>query len=118
MFIHSILASSLILLVAVLHFWFMALEMFLWQKPLGLKTFRMSAEHAQATATLAANQGFYNGLFAAGLLFALWANLLPITIYILIAIVLAGIFGAITVSRKIFIVQSLPALLALLSLFI
>lgn len=116
--ITAIISTALVLLTAILHLWFMVLEMFLWQKPLGLKTFRMSAEQARLTATLAANQGLYNGILAGGLVFALLSGHTPTLIFFLAAIIIAGLYGARTVNRKIFFIQSLPALLALITLLI
>ena len=110
----SIFATGLILLVAVLHIWFMVLEMALWQKPLGLKTFRMSPEKAAATSVLAANQGLYNGFLAAGLLFSTLINDQTFQTFFLTCVIIAGLYGAYSVSHKIFFVQSLPALMALL----
>ncbi len=111
-------ANVLILLVAVLHLWFLVMEMVLWTKPLGRKTFRMSPEKAETTRVLAANQGLYNGFLAAGLL---WSALLlkdwRVTAFFLGCVVVAGIFGAVTVSRPILWIQALPAALALGCLF-
>lgn len=103
--------------VAALHTYFLILEMFLWTKPIGLKTFAMNAEDAAKTAVLAANQGLYNGFLAAGLV---WAMLHPdvvmakqLSIFFLVCVVLAGLYGAYTVNMRIFFVQGLPALIAL-----
>jgi putative membrane protein len=113
----SAIADVLVAVVALLHAWFLVLEMFLWTKPLGLKTFRNSLEHAQASATLAANQGLYNGFLAAGLLWGLAASspeqALAVKTFFLSCVIVAGSFGAVTVSRRIFLVQALPAILAL-----
>src|SRR5690348_12854443 len=90
--------------------------MFLWTVPLGLRTFRMTAEFAESTKTLAANQGLYNGFLAGGLVWALIAfgspAGLPVLTFFLVCIVIAGAYGAATVSRRILVVQALPALLA------
>lgn len=114
------LAIVLILLVALLHLWFLTLEMFLWQKPAGLKTFHNSPEKAATTAVLAANQGLYNGFLAAGLLWALFsgAELLPRATFFLCCVVIAGAYGAASVSRRILYVQALPAALALAALWL
>lgn len=116
------LISILVFLVALLHFYFLILEMFLWTKPLGLKTFRQSLEKAQLTSVLAANQGLYNGFLAAGLV---WSLLHPsidvarqLQIFFLSCVIVAGIYGAKTVNKRIFFVQSLPALATLLLIFI
>jgi putative membrane protein len=108
-------ADVAIAVVALLHVWFLVLEMFLWDKPLGRRTFGMSAEKAAATKPLAMNQGLYNGFLAAGLV---WGLLLgpagyAIKVFFLACVVVAGVFGAITASRKILWVQALPACVAL-----
>jgi putative membrane protein len=111
------LASVLVALVALLHLWFLVLEMFLWTKPLGLKTFRNTPEKAQSSAVLAANQGLYNGFLAAGLIWGLTASEstlgFAVKNFFLGCVIVAGVFGAATVSRRIFIVQAAPAILAL-----
>jgi putative membrane protein len=116
------LANALILLVAVLHLWFLVLEMFLWTRPLGLRTFRLSPERAKASAALAANQGLYNGFLAAGLVFGLLSGApepsLSIEVFFLTCVVVAAAFGGATVSRSILVVQGLPAALALLCLWL
>lgn len=101
-------------LVALLHLWFLVLEMFLWTKPYGRRVFRLSEEKAQATRVLAANQGLYNGFLAAGLAWSLvpGADVLPIRLFFLGCVVVAGIFGAATVGRKILWVQAVPAAVA------
>jgi putative membrane protein len=108
-------ANTAVALVALLHLWFLALEMFLWTKPLGLKTFRLTPEFAAASKSLAANQGLYNGFLAAGLV---WGLLLggsgnPIKIFFLGCVIVAGVYGALTASRKILWVQALPGAVAL-----
>ena len=113
----SALPDVLVALVALLHAWFLVLEMFLWTKPLGLKTFRNSKEHAQASATLAANQGLYNGFLSAGLIWGLTTSppsqALAVKTFFLCCVITAGIYGATTVSKRIFFVQAIPAILAL-----
>src|SRR5262245_50515205 len=114
------LSDVLVAVVALEHLWFLVLEMFLWTRPIGLRTFRQSAERARATATLAANQGLYNGFLAAGLVWGLMAHAplaAPLKLFFLACVVLAGIFGAVTVSRRILAVQALPAALALILLW-
>ena len=108
------LALGLIVLVAVLHLYFLVLEMFLWRTR-ARRAFRMTAEQAEATATLAGNQGLYNGFLAAGLLWSLASGpeLVPRATFFLACVVVAGIYGAATVSRAILFVQAVPALLAL-----
>ena len=102
-------------LVAFLHIYLLALEMFLWTKPAGRKAFGLSAEQAESTKVMAANQGLYNGFLAAGLLWGvvLGDTGLHIRIFFLVCVLVAGIFGAATASRKILFVQGLPATLGL-----
>jgi putative membrane protein len=115
----STIANVLVAVVALEHLWFLVLEMFLWTKPLGLRTFRQSEEKAKASAALAANQGLYNGFLAAGLVWGLVAPpelAFSIKVFFLACVVIAGAFGARTVSPRILVVQAMPAALALLLL--
>ena len=109
----SVVATALTLLVALLHLYFLVLEMFLWTRPLGLKTFRNTREKAEATRVLAANQGLYNGFLAAGLLYGIATGSREFTLFFLGCVMVAGLYGAMTVNRRIFFVQALPALLAI-----
>ena len=111
----KLLADVFVALVALLHVYFLVLEMFLWDKPLGLKTFRHSAAEAAASKVLAANQGLYNGFLAAGLFWGLTLGAAGrgVVIFFLLCVIAAGVFGAATASRKILYVQALPAVLAL-----
>jgi putative membrane protein len=112
----TIVAAVLIAITALLHVYFLILEMFLWQKPQGLRTFRLSPETAKITATLAANQGLYNGFLAAGLIWGLVASDpvgFQIRVFFLGCVIVAGLYGAATVQRGILFVQALPAVLAL-----
>jgi len=117
-----VIANVLVALVAVLHIYFLILEMFLWTKPVGLKTFGNSQERANAMAVLAANQGLYNGFLAAGLLWGLLqavpAFALQIKVFFLICVIVAGVYGAYSVSRRILFVQAAPAALALACLWL
>ena len=110
-----IVADILVALVALLHVWFLVLEMFLWDKPLGLETFRQTPEAAAASKVLAANQGLYNGFLAAGLFWGLWLGPAgsAVKLFFLGCIVVAGVYGAATVGKKILFVQALPAALAM-----
>ena len=103
-------------IVALLHIYFLVLEMFLWNKPYGRKTFGLSKEYAEQTASLAANQGLYNGFLAAGLVWSLLEPSLayPLQIFFLGCIIIAGVYGAITANKKILYVQALPAIVALM----
>ncbi len=108
-----VLAQTLVVLVALLHAYFLVLEMFLWTRPLGLKTFRNSPEKAAATAVLAANQGLYNGFLSAGLLWGLFTAQWNVVLFFLGCVVVAGLYGAYSVSKRIFFVQVLPAIIAI-----
>ena len=108
-----LLAHILVVLVALLHVYFLVLEMFLWTRPLGLKTFRNTPEKAETTRVLAANQGLYNGFLAAGLLWALWTWQWKVVMFFLGCVVIAGLYGAYSVNKRIFFVQALPALIAI-----
>ncbi|MBI2745752.1 MAG: DUF1304 domain-containing protein [Burkholderiales bacterium] len=116
----SVLAAIVIVLVALLHIWFLVLEMFLWDKPAGLKAFGQTLEKAQASKVLAANQGLYNGFLAAGLLWglSLGAAGTHIQVFFLLCVAVAGLYGAATASRKILFVQALPAALGLVLLML
>ncbi len=115
-------ANCLTALVAALHLYFLTLEMFLWTKPMGLKTFGNTLAKAQDSAVLAANQGLYNGFLAAGLI---WGLVHPsaafgfqIKVFFLVCVIVAGLYGGYSVSKRIIMVQALPAAVALLLLFI
>jgi len=111
----QLLANGLIGLVAFLHFYFLVLEMFLWDKPFGLRTVGHSRSLAATTKVLAMNQGLYNGFLAAGLVWGLSLGDAgySIKLFFLTCIVIAGIFGGLTASRIILFVQALPAVVAL-----
>lgn len=111
-------AVGLIALVAVLHLWFMVLEMFLWTKPYGRRVFGLTVEKAQLTRSLALNQGLYNGFLAAGLGWSLVAGDNAFRVFFLGCVIVAGVVGAITVSRKILWVQAAPAVVALVCLML
>ena len=116
----SILTGLVVLLVALLHVYFLVLEMFLWDKPAGLKTFGQTSEQAAATKVLAANQGLYNVFIAAGLLWCLiqGADGYDFKVFFLLCVIVAGVYGAITASRKILYVQAVPGLVGLLLVLI
>ena len=118
----TFIANILVAIVAALHVYFLVLEMFLWTKPLGLKTFRNSIEKATESAVLAANQGLYNGFLAAGLVWGLFHSnpgfAFQIKTFFLLCVVVAGVYGAATVSRRILYVQAAPAALALILLWL
>jgi putative membrane protein len=99
-------------IVALLHIGFLVIEMFLWDKSVGRRVFHTTAEFASQSKTLAANQGLYNGFLAAGLIWGLIAGD-AVKIFFLSCVVIAGLFGAFTVSKRIFYIQALPALIGL-----
>jgi putative membrane protein len=113
----ALAATILTALVALLHVYFLVLEMFLWTKPQGRRAFGMKQEQAEATKVLAANQGLYNGFLAAGLLYGLWLGATPVgfqfKVFFLVCVIVAGVYGAATASKKILFVQALPAAIAL-----
>lgn len=110
----TLLTSIAVSVVIILHVFFMVLEMFLWTKPYGRKTSGLSEEHANNTATLAANQGLYNGFLAAGLLWGLLSTGgFDALVFFLGCIIVAGIYGAFTVKPSILWIQALPATIAL-----
>lgn len=117
-----LITNVLVALVAALHAFFLILEMFLWDKPLGLKVFRNTPEKAEITKVLAANQGLYNGFLAAGLIWGLVHGnpvfAFQIKAFFLLCVIVAGAYGAATVSTRILIVQALPAAIALVALFL
>jgi putative membrane protein len=110
-----IAAAVVIALVALLHVWFLVLEMFLWDRPSGRRAFGLTPEFATQSKALAANQGLYNGFLAAGLLWGLWlgADGKHIQLFFLGCVLIAGVFGGLTASRKILWIQALPALIGL-----
>lgn len=117
-----IIKNILISLVALLHIYFLVLEMFLFTKPLGLKTFKMTAAEAMGKAVLAANQGLYNGFLAAGLI---WSMLHPnvefrcqLSIFFLACVIVAALYGGYSVNRRILFIQGIPAVLALLAVLL
>ena len=114
------LASQLLTaLVALLHVYFLVLEMFLWATPFGRKTFGRSLEEQEATKSLAANQGLYNGFLAAGCLWAILAPpelQRPVAIFFASCVLIAGVYGGVTVTRRILYIQALPAALCLIAL--
>ena len=111
----NVAANIVVALVALLHVWFLVLEMFLWDKPAGLRAFGQTPQAAAASKVLAANQGLYNGFLAAGLA---WGLLLGVEgsgvkIFFLACVLIAGLYGGATASRKILVVQALPAAIGL-----
>lgn len=111
----DLLADLVVALVALIHIYILVLEMFLWDKPAGLRAFGMTAERARSSKVLAANQGLYNGFLAAGLIWglALGANGTPVKLFFLGCVLVAGLYGGLTASRKILYIQALPAAVGL-----
>jgi putative membrane protein len=111
--IGSILAG----VVALIHLYILVLEMFLWDTPRGRKAFGTTEAFAKETKTLAANQGLYNGFLAAGLIWGIWLGEAgdPVKIFFLLCVAVAGAYGAATVSMRILMIQTLPALIALVA---
>ena len=115
-----LLAELLVLLVGLLHVYILVLEMFLWTKPYGRRVFRLSPEHAAITRVLAANQGLYNGFLAAGLFWGLYlgASGQAVQLFFMLCVAAAGIFGGLTASRRILMIQGLPAILGAIFLIL
>jgi len=116
------LSKVLVSIVALMHIWFLILEMFLWQHSIGLKTFGFTPEQASQTAVLAANQGLYNGFLAAGLIFGMFHSdkktSTTMVLFFLVCVITAGVYGAMTAKPSILYIQALPAFLALLVVWI
>ena len=111
----SVAANAVVALIALLHVYILVLEMFLWDKPAGRRAFGLTQEMAAATKTLAANQGLYNGFLTAGLLWGLWLGQegVPVQVFFLLCVLVAGLYGAATASRKILFIQAVPAAIGL-----
>jgi len=107
------LANVLVGLVAAIHVYILVLEMFLWTTPRGRKAFGTTPEFAEASKTLAANQGLYNGFLAAGLVYAIATGSREFALFFLACVIVAGVYGALTASRKILFIQALPAAVAM-----
>lgn len=111
----NIISRALVTLIALLHAGFLVLEMFLWTSPTGQRVFGMTPEFAAQSATLAANQGLYNGFLAAGLLWGVLRNNREFMVFFLACVIVAGIYGGITAKHSILFVQAAPALVALVT---
>lgn len=113
------ISTILITIIGLLHVYFLILEMFLWEKPIGIKAFGNTPEKAKLTKVLAQNQGLYNGFLAAGLFWALWATMpfsQMLSNFFLACVFIAGVYGSVTASRKILYIQAMPAFIALIVL--
>jgi putative membrane protein len=108
----------LVALVAFSHLYFMILEMFLWTSPKGLKAFGLKKEFAEDSKVLAANQGLYNGFLAAGLIWSVFTTYYHVIPFFISCAIVAGIYGAYSTKKiRLFYIQSVPAILALISFF-
>ena len=116
----GVIANILVGVVALEHIFFLILEMFLWQSPTAARAFNLTPDFATQTKAMAANQGLYNGFLAAGLIWGLVLGAAgnEVKIFFLACVVVAGLFGAATVSPRILFIQALPATLALIFLFL
>lgn len=116
----TILTIVLIVFIALEHIYFLILEMFFWTKPKGIKAFGLkSKEFAQDSKVLAANQGLYNGFLAAGLLFSVILNDTTIAMFFVTCVIIAGVYGAFSTKQiKLFYIQAIPAILALISFYL
>ena len=114
----SVAAKAVVLLVALIHVYILVLEMFLWTTPRGQRAFGLTAEFAAATRVLAANQGLYNGFLAAGLLWGLVTAQWNVVVFFLLCVIVAALYGAWSVSRRIFYVQGVPAIAALAAIWL
>lgn len=114
------IANAVVLLVALLHVYILVLEMFLWDKPRGLKAFRLTPEFAAQTKVLAANQGLYNGFLAAGLFWGLFLGPqgFAVQVFFLLCVLVAGLYGGATASRRILFIQAVPAVVGLALLYL
>lgn len=116
----SLTADIVVALIALVHVYILVLEMFLWDKPAGLRAFGQTREAAAASKVLAANQGLYNGFLAAGLFWGLilGADGTGVKVFFLSCVLIAGVYGAATASRKILFVQAVPAAIGLALVFL
>jgi putative membrane protein len=112
----NVLTAILVAFVALLHFYFLILEMFFWTSPKGIKTFGLeSKEFAEKTKVLAANQGLYNGFLCAGIIYSLITKDTRLSIFFLICVIIAGIYGGYSTKKiKLFYAQAVPAIIALI----
>lgn len=114
----TIVADVLVGLVALIHLYILVLEMFLWTSARARAGFGTTPEFAESTKTLAANQGLYNGFLALALVWGLIAGQFQLQLYGLVCVIIAGLYGAATASKKILFVQVVPGALALIALLL
>jgi len=117
---YPIVSNLVIAIVGFIHIYILILEMFLWDKPTGLKAFRQTLEQARMSKVLAQNQGLYNGFLAAGLFWSLYLGAagFEVKVFFLICVLLAGIYGGLTSTKNILLVQALPAAIGLVLLWL
>jgi len=117
-----LIIKALIIFIALLHFYFLILEVFLWTTPKGLKVFKQSLEQAKSSSVLAANQGLYNGFLCAGLVWGLvHPNIIfsqQVLLFFLTCIIIAGIYGGYSVNKRIFFIQACPAIITFILLLV
>jgi putative membrane protein len=111
----EIVANVVVAAIALLHVYILVLEMFLWTTPIGRRVFGLDADFAERSKALAANQGLYNGFLAAGLVWGLVSGRTDVRVFFLACVIVAGVYGAATVNRRILIVQAVPAAVALVA---
>jgi putative membrane protein len=114
----NVVAAVLVGLVAAIHVYIVVLEMLLWATPTGRRIFGTTPEFAEESKVLAANQGLYNGFLAAGLVWGLVAGRDDVRLFFLGCVIVAGLYGAATVSRRILVVQALPAVLGFVAVLV
>lgn len=114
----GLIANIVVVIVALAHLGFLVLEMFLWDHPVGRRTFKMTPEQSQYSKTLAANQGLYNGFLAAGLMWGVIAGNFEVKVFFLACVLIAGIYGGFTAKRSILYMQALPGLIGLILVLI
>ena len=114
----TVISNLMIGVIAILHLGFLVLEMFFWNHPFGRKTFGLTKEASESSATLAANQGLYNGFLAAGLLWGLISGEFSVNLFFLLCVLIAGMYGGFTAKRSILYIQALPAFLGLILLYL
>jgi putative membrane protein len=114
----TVITNLILIVIAILHLGFLGLEMFFWKHPLGRKIFGMTKEVSESSATLAANQGLYNGFLAAGLIWGVVSGEFSVKLFFLVCVLIAGIYGGFTAKRSILYIQALPALIGLVFLFL
>src|SRR6476646_11019361 len=117
----ALIANVLVAVVVAIHVYIVILEMVLWRTERGMQAFGTTQAFADQSAPLAANQGLYNGFLVAGLVWGLIAADpvgFQVTVFFLACVIVAGLYGAATVNRRILVVQAVPAAIALVAVLI